>query len=91
MLKALGSTVGYESEKFKDRGRKEIGMSQKAERTLVWHSGQVGRVRDRQRPDGVWSYRNDEDVWNFSKGKASLSRNIYDLIYVSKGFLQPHC
>lgn len=46
-----------------------------------------GRVRDRQRPDGGWSYRNDEEVWNFSKGKASLSRSIYDLIYISKGFL----
>lgn len=29
MLKALGSTVGYESEKSEDRGRKEIGMLQK--------------------------------------------------------------
>lgn len=46
-----------------------------------------GRVRDRHRPDGVWSYRDGEEVWNFSKGKASLSRNVYDLIYISKGFL----
>lgn len=59
------------------KNRKDTGMAQ-------WANG---RVRDRQRPDGGWSYRNDEEVWNFSKGKASLSRSIYDLIYISKGFL----
>lgn len=71
-------------------GRKEVGTSQEAEGTLVWHSGQVGEGLETGRDQMVCGLvRNDEEVWIFPKGKAKLGkgcepRNACDLIYVFK-------
>jgi hypothetical protein len=76
--------------RFKGRGRKELDMSQKTDRTLVWLSGQLGEdvIATDQMVCGL--VRNDEEGWIFSKGKqgktmpGSKQEDVCELMSVFK-------